>query len=241
MKRFLLLMMILAMLVSTAACGSNDGVAGSQAEQAEEPVYVIEAGGLELKYPEKWKDQVSVVVSDDRAAFSCGDVQLFDIVFNSSEGKVLGTIRGEKNTVVSVVDYTLEQADENLMEMAMDVNVILQNLDRDYDFAIGEAVPEDTTATYEIETPVVTLMYPEKWKDKVTVDVAGDRVSFVSGETKLFDLVFAECDGYLLGTYSGTPIYIVDYPVTTDEEASMKQDVNVILQNLQQDSNFKIA
>ena len=45
---------------------------------------------------------------------------------------------------------------------------------------------------------------------------------------------------HLLGTYKDTPIYIVDYPVETDEQAAMQEDVNVILQYLMEDPKFTI-
>lgn len=246
MKRLVLFTMILALVLSMAACSKKANEPAGSAEMPvddlEKPTYVIEAGGLELKYSEKWKDKVTVTVTEDRAAFACGETKLFDLVFNSEEGIVLGTVRGEKNTVIYVVDYPLEQDDPELNEMQGDVNVILRNLARDYDFVADEAITDDTTATFDIETSVVTLKYPARWQDKVAVDVTEQGVTFTAGETRLFDLMFAEVEGgYLLGTYNGTPIYIVDYPVNTDEESRMQQDVNVILQNLQQDSSFEMA
>lgn len=201
-------------------------------------VYVIQAGELALKYPEKWKDKVAVSVSDERVAFSCGETKLFDLVFNSDEGVVLGTVRGDKNIIISYVDYPLAQDDQELLEMKMDLNVVLWNLAADYDFVPDEAIRDKDSETFEIKTSVVTLNYPSRWKEKVTVAVTDQGVSFSSGDTKLFDLVFKECDGFRLGSYNGTPIYIIDYPVRTEEEMHMQQDVNVILQFLYEDSNF---
>ncbi|MBR6051869.1 MAG: hypothetical protein IKP68_11815, partial [Clostridia bacterium] len=86
-----------------------------------------------------------------------------------------------------------------------------------------------------------TMKYPAKWKDKVTVTVTSDRVAFVNNGTPLFDLVFSDEEGYLLGTYSGTPISIVDYHVTTDEQVAMQKDVNVILGFLFNDPNFEMG
>ena len=92
----------------------------------------------------------------------------------------------------------------------------------------------------DIPTDLVTLSYPERWKDKVEIKVEGKKVSFVNGDTPLFDLCFEECDGYLLGTYDGTPIYIIEYPVETEEQIAMQQDVNVIIDHLCQDAKFVI-
>ena len=96
----------------------------------------------------------------------------------------------------------------------------------------------DSSATYDIKTDVTTFKYAEVWKDKVETDVTDKKVSFTQDGTPVFDLVFEECDGYLLGTYSGTPIYIIEYPVETDEQAQMIEDINVILENLLKDENF---
>ena len=57
---------------------------------------------------------------------------------------------------------------------------------------------------------------------------------------KVFDLRFENCDGYLLGTYKNTPIYIVEYKAKNDDQVAMQQDVNVIINNLSKDKNFNI-
>lgn len=129
----------------------------------------------------------------------------------------------------------------DLAEMQEDINVIFQHLVSDYDFEAGVALEKEDDSVFEIETSVTTLYYPTKWKDRVTVDVEDTKVSFSCDGTPLFDLVFTESDdGYLLGTYSGTPINIVDYMVYDDTLAAMQEDVNVILQHLMEDENFVI-
>ena len=211
--------------------------------ETEEPVetYSIDFAGLELKYPVKWKDAVTVDISEDKAAFACDDTQLFDLLANSDEGYVLGTVCGEEYTVLSIFDYNISDAEnEDLLLMQEDMNVILQNLMADYEFVLGEAIEQEDTSTIDIETSVVTLKYPAKWKDAVSVKVSEEKVSFVNNKTPLFDLVFSEGDGFLLGIYNGTPIFVVDYPVKTDEQAAMQEDVNVILQYLMEDPNFDI-
>ena len=120
------------------------------------------------------------------------------------------------------------------------VNTIMTHLASDYTFKINELVEDGDTSTFDIETSVVTMKYPNKWKDKVQVKVSDEGVKFSNDGTPLFDLNFIECDGYLLGTYKNTPIYVVDYTVKTDEQIAMQQDINVILQNLMSDSNFVI-
>ena len=211
--------------------------------ETEEPVetYSIDFAGLELKYPVKWKDAVTVSVSGNKAAFSCDDTPLFDLLANSDEGYVLGTVCGEEYTLLSIVSYEIADTENtDLLVMQEDENIILQNLMVDYEFAVGEKLEKEDTSTIDIETSVVTLKYPAKWKEAVSVKVSEEKVSFVNYKTPLFDLVFSEGDGYLLGTYNGTPISIVDYPVKTDEQAAMQEDVNVILQHLMEDPNFII-
>ena len=258
MKRIVLLLLVLVVLLSAAACSDDkkDGdsveptqAAASQVDPAQEepedeetPTYVIQAGGLNLKYPEKWKDKVEVTVTDESASFACGDVKLFELLFSAREGSyVLGTVIGEKNVVISLVDYELNSDDPELLEMQMGVNVILQNLMKDYEFVADEAVDDNADATFDIETSVVTMKYPLRWKDRVTVDVTDEGVSFSDGDTALFDLVFSEGeDSFLLGTYNGTPISIVEYDIETDDQIAMQADVNVILSYLMEDANFVI-
>lgn len=209
----------------------------------EEPIetYVIDFAGLQLKYPEQWKDKVTVTVSDNKAAFACGDIALFDLLADSDEGYVLGTVCEDEYTVLSIVSYDIADTENtDVFAMQEDLNVILQNLMNDYEFVVGEAVEKEDTSTFDIETSVVTMKYPAKWQGVVTVDVSEEKVSFSNNWTPLFDLVFSECDGFLLGTYNNTPIYIVDYPVNSDEQAAMQEDVNVILQYLMEDPNFII-
>lgn len=254
MKRILLLAFIFALVIPFSACGSQQQQQQSaDAATKDEPTqsmqigidkgdtFTIKAGGLELKYPAKWKDKVTVKADENQAAFTRGDDKIFDILFQSDKGTLLGTVKGEKNTVISVVDYKADPKDEELMEMQSDLNVIISHLSEDYDFAVGEKIRAEESGTFEIETPVVTLQYPSKWKDKVTVDITNDGVMFSNSGDKLFDLMFVEGNGYLLGKYDDTPIYVVDYKVKTDEQRDMLSGINVILEHLREDSHFKEA
>ena len=106
--------------------------------------------------------------------------------------------------------------------------------------------------TFDIETSVVTLKYPSKWKDLVSIEVKDSAVHFTYQDEKLFDLVLSEAENidgaYLLGTYDGTPIYIVSYSVDeskfSEDELSnynaMQANVNVILENLKKEEKFII-
>ncbi len=260
MKRLLLIsVLIFALIISLSACGGNGQGSGATNDEAavsatsdealkniqigasKGDTYAIEAGGLVLKYPAKWKDKVEVTLSDNRASFTRGDDKLFDILFNSDKGNVLGTVKGDNYTVVSVVDYKTDKADAELTEMVNDINVIINNLSKDYDFAVGERIVDTDSSVFDIKTSVTTLKFPSKWKDKVKVDVTDDGVKFSSGDTKVFDIMFVEGDGYLLGKYNDTPVYVIDYPVKEQEQMEMQAGINVILSNLREDSNFKEA
>ena len=203
-------------------------------------VYSIEAFGLKLKYPAKWKGQVTAKQSDNRLCFTFGKQKLFDLVFNGDDGYVLGTVRGDEYTVIKIVDYEIEIDSLDAFIMQEDINCILNYLQKDYDFVAGHELIKEDTSTFDIKTSVTTLKYPAKWKDKVTIKVTDKKVEFSSGKQKIFDLVFEECDGCLLGTYKGTPIYVSEYDLQTDEQNAMLEDVNVIYSYLQKDKNFVI-
>lgn len=201
---------------------------------------VIRAAGLELKYPQKWEDELSVTQEEDRVCFSRGELRLFDLVFNKpDEGILLGTVYGKQNTVITVVTYPLEGGDPEARQMQEDVNDVLDHLLEEYDFVAGEAGELIEGEVYAIPTPVTTLYYPTRWKERVTVDILADRVSFSSAGVPLFDLVFSEDAGFLLGYYDGTPISFVEYPVEDEDQVRMKDDVNVILDYLSMDEAFE--
>lgn len=119
-------------------------------------------------------------------------------------------------------------------------DAVEQTEEKDYDFRINELVAEENTATMDIEGTPIPIKYPKKWETAVQTEITEDRVKFSNNGTPLFDLVFTECDGYLLGTYKDTPIYIVDYEASADEQLAMQEDVNVILKYLMNDPDFKI-
>ena len=211
--------------------------------------YSFDLGFVTLRYPNNFKDVVTVdgVEKHDRKdnftlKFSCGDTQLFDLYFNSGEGNILGTlVSDEGNTVITVKTYVVDSNDIEMLERQESLNVIIEALISDYGFVIGEEIEdEDSGEVFEIETDLVTLSYPKKWQDKVDITVEDKAVRFARGEDKLFDLCFEECDGYLLGAYDGTPIYMVEYTTKDDEMVAMQSDVNVIIDYLIKDEKFDI-
>lgn len=253
MKKTLFIISVLIILTCLFGCGKSETGTPhdttesvnvqdetTAAETEIEGTFDIETQYAVLKYPLKWKDSVDVVVSDDKVTFSSNGTYLFDIVYNSSEGTLLGTlITDDYNVYVNVVDTDLE--DETFCEMQEDINVILHNLIEDYNFIAGEKVIRADELTFKIETPVVTLKYPKRWENKVTVVVTDNSVSVSNALGNLFDLNFYECDGVLLGYYNNVPIYVVDYEVDDVMSSEMIEDINVIFSHLQEDPNFVLA
>ena len=235
--------MLLITSVVLTACGSKntDSVATSDEETSATvssvETYTISAGGLKLKYPQKWKDFVKVEADDEEAVFSKDGNPVMVLTFNSDDGDVLGTVKEDEYIVVRFKLFDAKDKDMEMMQE--DLSVVIENLKRDYDFVSGAALEKNDDSAFEIKTDVVSLYYPTKWKDKVSIDVEPDRVSFKRGKSELFDFVFAESDkGDYLGSYKGTPVYVVTYKVTDSEAASMQEDLNVVLQHLREDSGF---
>lgn len=109
-----------------------------------------------------------------------------------------------------------------------------------------------------IECPEVNLYYPEKWKNQMRVEqVEGDihTVQFfgtVKGknEVHIFDIVFGETEGILLGTLNEKEIYLVyadpvlDESWTEDEKNeiyAMQEDANYIIGMLEKEEGFNPA
>lgn len=172
------------------------------------------------------------------------ETELFSIIFNGTGEYLVGTLMGEeKNTVIHANINDLDQNDqnyENNLFYQEQMYLIFEYLTEDYELVSGEALASEDTADFDIETSVVTLKYPSRWKEKVQIEVLEDGVKFSADGTPLFDLMFKECDGYMLGSYEGTPIYMVEYPVESEEHAAMQAGVNTILQHLTEDPNFSI-
>lgn len=203
--------------------------------------FEIPFAGLVLKYPKEWEDQVTITEQEDGSLlFAAEETPIFTLYANDAHS-IIGTVIGEKNTILSAEFGTIDPSDTVKMAMQEDINVIILHLSEDYEFEIATAIETDDGSTFPIETSLTTLYYPAKWQDRVTVNVTDEKVSFLAGETPLFDLVFTQCDGYLLGTYGSTPIYIVEYPVADQEHAAMQMGVNVILAHLQEDDQFVVS
>lgn len=256
MKRTIAFMLTAVCVVSFCACGSadanNEAEASAKPVGTQEPVEVsvfVDTPYCRLKLPEHIAENVTYEVRADKPytltfKSKADQTELFSLVFNGTGKTLLGTIIGkDENTVIYMDIFDLSRDEKNYetnCALQLAVNNIRDGLLSDYDFVPEEDVPWEDTSTFEIETSVAVLKYPNKWKDKVQIEVSEKTVKFSDNGTPLFDLIFADCDGSLLGTYKDTPIYIMDYPVESKEQMAMQADVNVILHYLMNDPDFSI-
>ena len=107
---------------------------------------------------------------------------------------------------------------------------------------------DSVTVSFDIETDVVVLKYPARWEEFVEIEKSEEAISFSAKGTVLFELHFNEVDGYLLGMYDKTPVYVISHDI--DEEyytaqeyemlCSMQEDINVIIEHLDKDRKFKM-
>lgn len=250
MKKYIIVVLSLAVLAAFSACSKKQdepNVSDTAAENLSEEM-VVSTPYVNLTVPGSFDGNVKTdVVSDDPyvISFSANDgTWLFSLCFGKKTENLIGTLVLEDQNVIIYADFAeLDSENPNYVkycEYADGINTIISHLIDDNGLIVNQAIETEDNSTFDIETPITVMKYPAKWQDKVEISVSEEGVKFSASGVPLFDLVFAEGDGFLLGTYNGTPIYIVDYPVETEEMLAMQEDVNVILQYLIEDSNFKI-
>ncbi len=201
-----------------------------------------------LKYPKRWKDIAKIDMKEGEpytVSFSVNDAKSFDLIFNGDKGDILGTLKTDKGQyLLTVVAAALDEKAKDyksLRNMQEDINVMLDCLDEDYEFVKGVDAREEEPEEYAIKTSLVDLYYPQKWENKVKTEVLDDMVKFSCEDTPLFDIVFGGDKGVLIGSFDGTEIYIVDYPLKDNEMKNMQEDVNVIINYLQKEEKFVLA
>ena len=209
---------------------------------------VIETPYADLRAPKEFKDNATWEVTGEDPytlvfKLKKDGTRLFDIIFNGGGEVLMGTLI--KDDVVTYIFFnypTLDSTSPNYKEACEAqeaINDITNNLKQDYDFTVDTVKGIETdNSTFDIETSVATLKYPTRWKYNVQTTVTQLGVQFSNEGTPLFDIAFAECDGTLLGSYNGTPVYLVTHTPKNDTQAQMIEDANVILENLTADPNF---
>lgn len=180
--------------------------------------------------------------------------ELFSFVFDGTGDNLIGTITGkDKNTVVYMNVFDLDSNSENYEEYSsyqMAMNDIANSLLDNKNFVSDEVVEYEDNSTFDIKTNIVTLKYPNKWKNKVNIDVSDEAVIFTFKDTKLFDIYFKDIEnGSKIGTYDKTPIFVISYlpddnrlsEEEMNEYTEMQYDINEIVNNLKKDKKFKIS
>lgn len=249
MKRFSLLLLLVICLCFFGACENvNDPVNKEITQtQVKNDSNSLKTPYITLNFPQNFFDNIIFEVEKEEpytVLFKTkqDNIELCSLVFNGKGDILVGTLIGEtSNTVVYMNMPEMDSNSKNYLTYCgyqEDINKALNELFEFNDFVFNEIVEFEDKSTFDIKTSVATMKYPNKWKEKVEIKVTKEEVKFLNGETPLFDLVFHECEGLLLGTYNETPVYLVSHPVKTEEQESMQEDVNVILQNLMDDSNF---
>lgn len=249
MKRLLSALLCLCFCVavtfSLAACqsGSSDSdgdqssPATSDSAEGTGSFKEIELGKLVLKYPGKWSDRVNIKVSENTAAFSSSNQQLFDIIIGESNEHLLGTT--SDGTKVYLKTYKVK-GDSELLAMQEDSNEIINNLIKDYKLSI-EADKPTGEPCFATETSVATLYYPERWKNDVKIAEKDGKVTFSNGGTDLFAILYNSDKGELLGTYNDVTVSLENYKVSDEKHMMMQEAANDVLQHLYEDKKFKSA
>lgn len=245
-------MLLAAVLFSSCSCDSNkatpDEATADEATTAQKVVKVDTPYG-DLSVSEDFDKALKPVVRSEDPYIvdfvsKADDTKVLALHFNDKTPDVLGTFKVDGKDVVLYAEFPdIDKNNSHYQEYnryQMEVSNIADHLEQDYDFVPGKdpGSGDSNSETYDIKTSLVTLKYPKKWKDKVTVTEKDNVVSFTAGKTPLFDLYFKEADGVQLGTYGKTPVYIKEYKVKENDHKNMIQDVNVIIDHLIEDKNF---
>lgn len=259
MKRIIVLLLATICLCTLISCETKEEditkeeVNTSNSDEVTEH-YTIDTPYCTLKLPLELKEVVDCEMDEDPCILLIkvkeNDTPLYSISFGVEAETVFGTLPTDDGNIVLYSNiYSFEDTDPNYndyMTYQESLGYIADNLASDYKFIVGSAIIEEKVETYDIPTSVITLKYPVKWKDKVTVDVTDTAVFFSYNGTKLFDICFTECNGDLYGMCGDTPVYIMPYDINSDsvtpeeynELFAMQDDMNVILRSLSDDSNF---
>lgn len=243
--RTLICVIILVLLTTLfTACGSDSGA--NKATNDEAPVQQNDVGGViktkvgdyTLKYPSKWEKDIMIAVEKETVKYSSGETPLFDIILGDSDAYLFGTLND--GTEVHLKNYEVKD-NEKLIAMQEDANTLLNHLSKDYGLKAASSQNDAPQADecYAIETSVVTLYYPEKWKNDINVEEQDNVVSFSADGTPLFDILFDSDDGVLLGTYNDVAVSLKNYEPEGEKLLAMQEAANDIVQHLYEEEGFK--
>lgn len=234
--------------------------------------YSIETRYGKMYFPEKWQTYIDVQINENDPYtvqfFATLDnevkARLFNIVFGGSEGVYVGKLIDSEGAIIDVhivmnelsgdEDYTEEQSNL-IIAIQEDVNHIISKMP-----IIKEEHKKENDVESSLETPFISLQYPEKWKDVIRVNhIQGDEytVEFFGKigdyeEIHLFDISFGEETGNSIGSIkckdgSIKNINVITYDIDFSDEwvedrkneiYSMAEDINIILQNIMENDSF---
>lgn len=160
-KRLAIVLCLLVLCSLLAACANetNNAATADSATVYEKPgvdgeesmleiqTYDIKTPYCTLKYPAVWEDAVTVTVSQQEpyTLSFVGTVEeksapLFDLVFDGDTGIVLGTLNGDEPHTISMIAHEIDASEYDVAHIRLfngmqeDVNIIITNLKKDYDF-----------------------------------------------------------------------------------------------------------
>ncbi|MDY3238800.1 MAG: hypothetical protein SOW80_01610 [Anaerovoracaceae bacterium] len=134
---------ILIFIVINVACGCSAHKSGEiDFYSTDEQVYEIETKYCQICYPQKWENEVDIVISEESpytvhfsTAIGEKEVKLFDIIFDEEDGFKIGMLQSDKeihDLYIVNYDFKRENFSEEdyfkLCEMCDDVNVIISKL-----------------------------------------------------------------------------------------------------------------
>ena len=108
----------------------------------------------------------------------------------------------------------------------------------------------DSADMMEVDSPVGTLYYPEKWKDDVVFQVNGDQLVALYHDIPIFTLYFGGEKGFLYGTVNhdgvDTELRYEMHDLDSEREdyetmSIMQEDINIIFQFLTQEGKLTVA
>lgn len=264
MRKILLLILVCGFMFSFCACASTKKAEGNNSTVKENETVSdnntkISTPYTDLEIKKTTLKNISYEVTSENPytlTFKTkkDGTELFSFVFDGTGDNLIGTITGkDKNIVVYMNVFDLDSNSENYEEYSsyqMAMNDIANSLLDNKNFVSGEVIEYEDNSTFDIKTNIVTLKYPNKWKNKVNIDVSDEAVIFTFKDTKLFDIYFKDIEnGSKIGTYDKTPIFVISYlpddnrlsEEEMNEYTEMQYDINEIVNNLKKDKKFKIS
>lgn len=144
MKKAITILMCLVLLAGLAACSAKNNPQGSGPEESQPPIIEnnvtdsedmmeIDSPVGKLRYPAKWKDDVTFQAADGQITALYYDDPLFTLYFGGEQGDLFGTVKQQDGTEIAL-RYEMNELDSNsedfetMSSMQEDINVIFQYL-----------------------------------------------------------------------------------------------------------------